>query len=552
MAVVKTIVVKGDTKQAEQSFEQLGNVIQEQKDITIEFEKELIRLQSLLDKTAKGNLSRQRALRKEIIHVKTAVKEQKIAVKDLNNQQRKSTKATDGLTKSVAKNYGAIQILDQVTGGAATQFRAVVDASRLFNKSLLKLRTALIATGIGAFVVALGLVVLLWDDISDLLTGVNKKLQKQIDLSQDLQKETEFQLELLELKQKLLEIEGESTKEILKLKRELIVELQKENEKELILLKTQQAKITARQLEITLFDRLVAAAKGDLTGLSVFKLSDKDVTRMKEITEAIRDAEKQSASLDIGIAELDNPKEKREKEQKVVGTTGEEIEAQTAKEQKIFEALFDLKEINNQMLLDQQGEFLSIEKQRGIASEAERTELQRSQGIVRARLAEEEAIAKSNSLSIFMNALQAAGEHSKELAIASIVVQRIASIAQIITSTGVANAKAAAALPLTGGLPFTAINTIAAGLSIVAGVAASAKAISELGGSGGGGGGGSAGIPRTAAAPAFNVVQSSPQNQLNQSLLQQNNEPVQAFVVDKEMTNAQELSRNKVAASSMG
>ena len=69
---------------------------------------------------------------------------------------------------------------------------------------------------------------------------------------------------------------------------------------------------------------------------------------------------------------------------------------------------------------------------------------------------------------------------SKTAAIASIVIGRAASIAQIISNTAIANAKAAAATPLTAGQPFVTINTISAGLSVAASVASGAKAISQI------------------------------------------------------------------------
>ena len=60
----------------------------------------------------------------------------------------------------------------------------------------------------------------------------------------------------------------------------------------------------------------------------------------------------------------------------------------------------------------------------------------------------------------------------------------------------------------------------------------------------------SANTTSPSAPPALNVVAASGQNQINQELLHNNNEPVQAFVVEGEVTSAQELRRQKVADSS--
>ena len=89
--------------------------------------------------------------------------------------------------------------------------------------------------------------------------------------------------------------------------------------------------------------------------------------------------------------------------------------------------------------------------------------------------------AKFGLLSQFGGLLgQLAGE-SKELQIAAVIATQAAAIGQIISATGLANAKAVAASPLTLGQPWVTINTISAGLSIASAVASAAKSISKLG-----------------------------------------------------------------------
>jgi hypothetical protein len=94
---------------------------------------------------------------------------------------------------------------------------------------------------------------------------------------------------------------------------------------------------------------------------------------------------------------------------------------------------------------------------------------------------------------------QIAGEN-KRLAIAGIVIEKAASIANIVANTGIANAKAVAATPLTAGQPFVTFNTVSAGLSIALAIAGAAKGIKEINAAdssagGGGGGGGSKPTP---------------------------------------------------------
>lgn len=64
------------------------------------------------------------------------------------------------------------------------------------------------------------------------------------------------------------------------------------------------------------------------------------------------------------------------------------------------------------------------------------------------------------------------------------------------------------------------------------------------------GGGGSSG--RQSQAPAFNVVGASPENQLASAIGQRESQPVKAFVVSNDVTNAQALDRNIVQSASLG
>jgi len=87
-----------------------------------------------------------------------------------------ANKQTASSFEDVTKNGGAIAILDQLTGGLASRVRDSYEATKLFNVSLKGMRTALIATGVGAFIVALGTVVAYWDEIKGLISGTEKEL----------------------------------------------------------------------------------------------------------------------------------------------------------------------------------------------------------------------------------------------------------------------------------------------------------------------------------------------------------------------------------------
>ena len=150
---------------------------------------------------------------------------------------------------------------------------------------------------------------------------------------------------------------------------------------------------------------------------------------------------------------------------------------------------------------------------------------------------------------------QLAGKN-KAIQKALLIAENAAGIAKILVNTGVANAKAVAASPISLGQPWVAINSISAGLGIASSIAATAKGLSALGGGSVGSkpnipnrGGGSSTAP---APPSFNVVGSSGTNQLASAIGGQTQEPLKAFVVSNDVTTAQELERNIISNASIG
>ena len=158
---------------------------------------------------------------------------------------------------------------------------------------------------------------------------------------------------------------------------------------------------------------------------------------------------------------------------------------------------------------------------------------------------------------------QIAGKN-KALAIAGVIIQQAASIGQIIANTGIANAKAVAASPLTFGMPWVAINTVSAGLSIAASVAGAVKSIQEInkaasqagvpgggGGSAAGAGGASIAPPRVAGAAAPTIQTGggmNPSTQIAQTISAAQR-PVRAYVVSGDVSSQQALDRRTSRAA---
>jgi hypothetical protein len=86
-----------------------------------------------------------------------------------------------------------------------------------------------------------------------------------------------------------------------------------------------------------------------------------------------------------------------------------------------------------------------------------------------------------------------------------------------------------------------------------AGIIMSVKsAVQTAGSSTGGVGGGVSATPRATAAPAFNVVGAAPENQLAQTIGNQEQKPLKAFVVSSEVSSQQALDRNIENGAAIG
>ena len=140
----------------------------------------------------------------------------------------------------------------------------------------------------------------------------------------------------------------------------------------------------------------------------------------------------------------------------------------------------------------------------------------------------------------------------------AVIIESAAGIAKMVIANKLANLGALATPQaiLTSGAsaaPVITANNISLGLGIAANVAATAKALKEIGGGGSAPsapsstGGGSTGGGSTVMAPNFNVVGNNGLNQLAQ--LQQ--QPIKAYVVGAEVTTQQALDRNRITNATL-
>lgn len=499
------------------------------------------------------------AIKKEIDIIVNDDKAKKSA-DDLADSFKKVDKEADkagNSIDSIADNGGAMAVLDSLTGGLATRLKDAYEASKLFNGSLKATRGALIATGIGAFIVALGLVVAYWDEIVEFIEGANKKLQRQIDIGLQKQGLLEYELEILELQQQTLEAQDLSTQNIGATIKETLQSQLLQAETNLELLRTQHEIELSKAGELSLWNKIQIAAGG---ALGTFQLiNEEEKKRLDDLREGTEEQSKFIEALRLKIALLEKQeriegetyRKRKELEGLEVNTVATYTEDRIVNgkfvkggESELTEGFVDLAE-DPEILLEQSKQDRLTE----ISELGERNRLRQSELIGEQELAQRDRIAQlkvdleENTFALLRNVAKRGSDLSKAFAIADVIREQIKSVSAIVSNTGIANAKAVATSPLTGGQPFVTFNTIAGGLGIGASIAGAVSAIKDIDSERSTPSGG-AGFPSFgASAPSFNLVEGTGTNQIASGLGNQSR-PVQAYVVSGAVTTGQELDRS--------
>ena len=100
------------------------------------------------------------------------------SLNQLEKQEQKNTKESESLTDSVTTNGGAMGILNELTGGMAQRFKDAYESLALANKGLTGLKGALLATGIGAAVIAVGYLVANFREVQIALGFIDPQMEK--------------------------------------------------------------------------------------------------------------------------------------------------------------------------------------------------------------------------------------------------------------------------------------------------------------------------------------------------------------------------------------
>jgi len=247
-----------------------------------------------------------------------SVEELQDALKGVGNQAKKTESAVEKVgdaAKDMGKNAeeagkaseGALKVIDEATGGLGTKVKEVggglldmgkkaVSAFKGAVNGASAMGKALIATGIGAIVVALGLIVAYWDDIKGAISGVSadqKQLLADTEAERDARQQT---LEATEASENSLKLQGKSEREIRDLKiqqtdevinaTQAILEQQKQQKKAQIEAAERNQKITAGIIGfLTAPITLLLGAVDALTyGLAQIGVMEKATSLAKDFT----------------------------------------------------------------------------------------------------------------------------------------------------------------------------------------------------------------------------------------------------------------------------
>ena len=374
--------------------------------------------------------------------------------------------------------------------------------------------------------------------------GVKERKQALIDAQaledQLLTKETE----VLELRRDAIKLENtfsRSNKENLDAEAEAIAKVTRQQA-----IRTNAQRATQRELN-TLNKKLSGEAKQKAKEEEdrVAKEIEDNEKRLKAIEDLRQKYLESDKDLDAKTREEKLALERERAEEDLANLIGTETEKREAKI--ALDALYDQKENELKTIVDEENK-LKKEKEDADKLATDKIVKDTKEKELRKNYENLQTI-----LSVGGKKLEAV---SKALAIADITRTAFKSISEAISNTTIANTSAIAVSPLTGGQPFVGLNTLKAGLSIGATVASSAKSIQAItsgsktvsGGTPTGGGGGGGSVP---PPPAFNLVGGSGVNQIQDSL-QEEQAPIQAFVVGSEVTNQQEIDNAQASSARLG
>ena len=505
-------------------------------------------------------------------------------LKGLDKGLKKVDKSVEDIgdtSKETQKEMGAFgTAIDKVTGGGYTGFMKMTKAIRTGNVSLKAMKVAFIATGIGAFVVLVGSLAanfgnseeganklnkvlsqigVVAGNVTDILYSLSQSVFSLLsgnldDASKSFEEATNRMKNFGEETKKEIALQGDladKQAELTKIERQLTVDRAEANKQraELLDKAANKEKFTASQ-RIS-FLKEAAAIDEEITNKEISAAQIRLEIKQQENTLSESSAEDLAAEATLK-AELINLDTARLMKAKTVTA---QIVGALREEQAAHKALVD----------QRQAEIDGFQTQRDTLDKI----------LIKSVGKQEQATIKTGGITSDLKKRAAKDEikidkltSDQKLSVASDTLGNLAGLLGKSSSAGKAAAiaqttietykGAQSAFSSLAGIPVVGpvLGGIAAAAAIASGIATVKQITSVKTPGGSSGGGSSISAPRRATAPssppAFNVVGASETNQLAQSIGQDEKQPIKAFVVSNDVSDAQSLDRNIIESASIG
>jgi hypothetical protein len=532
------------------------------------------------------------------------------------NKVEKAVEKTAKTTKKASKELSgmqqvgneAVKQLDRLTGGLASKLVAVGKAAKLSGKAM---RTALISSGIGLAVAAVGLLVEYWDEIGEALGFINKDLERQVELNNQNLDAVGVRLRNIQTLIELRKREGKDVDLLLKKEKELT-----EQKKQAFVTSIQDQALLVNRLKLKQKEgklneedtkELIKQENVYLDLLNNFNKFKSDL--LKPVKEVVK--KDTSATEAEKLAEQQRLKAIDDKASSIEEITKLEddflqsqLDKQTQEENAVYDKYFaqiqaaedygldttvleEARQKELQVISDKYTEEAKDKEKKRLEdiqkivndatelSEIQKLEREKAAALAELDLLEATWIEKARIAAYYENQIAGVVKKNKEEEEKDEAIKRNAQLDMAKNTLGdistlfdeqSAASKAAAAAALintyqgiTAELATKTVTPFEFGLKIanIATTAAigfkSVKDILKTSPSNARGGTNPAsGAGGGSQAPAFNVVGASGETQLADAIGSQTQRPARAYVVSNDVTTAQEMDRNIIEGASIG
>ena len=294
---------------------------------------------------------------------------------EIKKTKKTTTKAKDELSGLQQIGGEAVKQLDRMTGGLASKLVAVGKAAKLSGKAM---KTALISSGIGLAVVAIGLIVEYWDEIGETLGFINKDLERQLELNEENKGVIDSELSLLEKQIDFNKKRGISNAANIKQQKKLLEAKKVILDSDIRILEAQilKEKIAARELswygkiKVAALENLGFYEKAAEIKAKALANNDIDLEDQQKINALIGDLNKlkiEGLNLDEKLDPVDESKDKVEVDPEVE-IKAKAIEEITRLEDEYFESLLEKRTQEENAVYDKYFAQIEAAKQYGLST----------------------------------------------------------------------------------------------------------------------------------------------------------------------------------------